>query len=137
MSDRPTFYIDRCLGKAVGIALREAGASVELHDDHFAQAELDVDWIPQVTARGWIILTKDKNIRRAGGERNAVLAAGARVITLVSGNMRGADMAALFADNVKAMEQLAAAQAPPFVAILGPSGLELVLPRPDEADSVD
>lgn len=40
--------------------------------DPCAQAALDEDWIPQVSAWGWVILTKDKNIRRRAGEREAV-----------------------------------------------------------------
>jgi hypothetical protein len=81
--------VDRSLGKGMGRLLREAGATVELHDDHFPQTELDKNWIPNVTARGWVILTKDKNIRRPSGEREDVLLAGAKVFTLTSGNMRG------------------------------------------------
>jgi predicted nuclease of predicted toxin-antitoxin system len=134
VSDRPTFYADRCLGKGVVLALRNAGANVEAHDDHFAQNEQDTSWIPNIAARGWVILTKDKNIRRPGPERDAVVGANARVITLTSGNMRGAVMAALFVQHITEMEQLAASQPAPFVAILGPGGLEVVLPKPS-ADS--
>jgi predicted nuclease of predicted toxin-antitoxin system len=130
VSDRPTFYVDRCLGKGVVSALRRAGANVQAHDDHFAQNEQDVSWILDVTARGWIILTKDKNIRRPGPERDAVMGANARVITLTSGNMRGEVMAALFVQYITEMEQLAASQPAPFMAILGPGVLEVVLPRP-------
>lgn len=130
VADRPVFYVDRCLGKAVAAALRTAGADVRIHDDHFAQVAPDVDWIPEVTARGWVILTKDKNIRRAAGERETVLTSGARIVTLCSGNMRGVEMAALFVGAVADMEQLAASHPPPFVAVLGPSGLEVVFPKP-------
>ena len=130
MTPRPTFYVDRCLGKLVAAALREAGADVRLHDDHFTQAERDADWIPVVSANGWVILTKDKNIRRVCGEREAVILANARVVTLCSGNMRGADMAALFVGNLGAMETLVTSARPPFVAVLGPTGLEIVLPKP-------
>lgn len=96
MADRPTFYVDRCLGKVVVTALRAAGATVEAHDDHFAQDAPDERWIPDVAERGWVILTKDKNIRRRAGERETVVTAQARIITLTSGNMRGPVMAALF-----------------------------------------
>lgn len=129
MSTRPTFYVDRCLGKAAAQALRDAGASVEVHDDHFARDAPDEEWIPQVAERGWVILTKDKNIRRRAGEREAVVTAQARIITLTSGNMRGADMAALFVGHLAEMEGLATTQPVPFVAILGPDGLRVVLPK--------
>ncbi len=130
MSARPTFYIDRCTGKGVARALREAGAAVEYHDDHFAIDTADVDWIPEVASRGWVILTKDKNIRRKHGEREALVTAGAKIITLTSGGMKGEEMARLFVDNLAGMEALAASQPPPFVAILGRGGLQVVLPAP-------
>jgi hypothetical protein len=39
-----TFFIDRCLGsKRVVAALREAGLTVEIHEDHFAPDALDVE----------------------------------------------------------------------------------------------
>ena len=83
-----------------------------------------------MATRGWIILTKDKNIRRRAGEREAVVTEEARIITLTSGNMKGADMAALFVGHLAEMEELAARQPAPFVAILGPGGMEVVLPKP-------
>jgi hypothetical protein len=128
--DRPTFYADRCLGKAVARALRAAGAVVEIHDDHFAQNALDETWIPDVVRRGWVILTKDKNIRRPRGERESVLTADARIFTLNSGNMRGADMADLFVRHLADMEQVAAALMPPFVAVVGQDGIRIVYPLP-------
>jgi predicted nuclease of predicted toxin-antitoxin system len=130
VAERPTFYADRCLGKAVPAALRAAGARVEIHDDHFPQNAVDDSWIPNVTARGWVILTKDKNIRRPAGERETVLTAQARIITLSSGNMRGTHMAALFVRHLSEMEQLVFRQPPPFVAVLGHSGLQLLIPKP-------
>lgn len=134
MSARPTFYIDRCLGKTVARALLAAGAAVQIHDDHFAQNAPDGLWIPDVAKRGWVILTKDKNIRRRAGEREAVVNAEARIITLTSGNMRGADMAALFVAHLDEMEVLAATQSPPFVAVVGPGGMRLVFPRQDQSE---
>jgi hypothetical protein len=113
----------------VGRLLREAGATVELHDDHFPQTELDKNWIPNVTARGWVILTKDKNIRRPSGEREDVLLAGARVFTLTSGNMRGSDMATVFIQHLSEIEQIASTQTPPFVYVVGPGVLQQILPE--------
>ena len=99
--------------------MRDAGARVEEHDDHFAQDAPDAEWIPDVARRGWIILTKDKNIRRRAGEREAILLSSARVFTLTSGNMRAAEMSTLFVNRLPAMEQFVAEHGPPFVAVLG------------------
>jgi PIN like domain len=58
-----TFFIDRCLGnKLIVETLRGAGLTVEIHDDHFGKNAPDVDWIPEIGNRGWIILTKDARI---------------------------------------------------------------------------
>jgi predicted nuclease of predicted toxin-antitoxin system len=130
MADRPTFYVDRCVGKAVVRALRDAGARVEAHDDHFAQDAPDEEWIPDVATRDWVILTKDKNIRRRAGEREALVTAKARIITLTSGNMTGATMSDIFVAHIADMEHLAATQPAPFVAVLGPDGMQIVLPKP-------
>jgi predicted nuclease of predicted toxin-antitoxin system len=130
VAKRPTFHVDRCLGRSVAAALRDAGATVEVHDDHFAQDAIDEAWIPDVAGRGWIILTKDKNIRRRPGEREALLTANARIFTLCSGNMRGAEMAELFVTQIADMEEVAAGLQPSFVAVVGRDGIEIVYPRP-------
>jgi uncharacterized protein with PIN domain len=58
-----TFFVDRALGKKyIPDMLRAAGYRVEVHDDHFDKAASDVDWVPAVASRGWIILTKDEKI---------------------------------------------------------------------------
>jgi len=129
MAERPTFYVDRCLGKAVVAALRAAGAIAEAHDDHFAQDARDVDWIPDVADRGWVILTKDKNIRRNWGEREALIASHARIFTLPSGNMRGVEMGELLVAQLPAIEPIALSLEPPFVAVVNRDGVEIVYPR--------
>jgi hypothetical protein len=128
VADRPTLFVDRSLGKGVGRRLRDAGASVELHDDHFEQTTPDSVWIPDVTARGWVVLTKDKNIRRPHGEREDVLIAKARVFTLTSGNMNGQSMAELFIRYLAEIERIAREQTPPFAFAVGPTGLIQIIP---------
>ena len=44
-------------------ALRSAGICVEVHDDHLPVNAPDEDWIALAGQKGWIVLTKDKNIR--------------------------------------------------------------------------
>lgn len=67
------FFIDRCLGKKkVAEALRNAGAKVEIHDDHFTQDISDVEWLGVVGERNWVVLTKDENIGYRTAEQLAV-----------------------------------------------------------------
>lgn len=134
MADRPTFFVDRSLGKAVGKALRDVGAKVELHDDHFKQDADDVDWISRVSILNWVILTKDKYIRRRFEEKKAILQNNAKVFTLTSGNMSGSEMAKLFVGQLTNMESLASTQQAPFIATIGPAGLQIRFPPPDSEE---
>ena len=64
------FFLDRSLGKhIVANALRQAGAVVKLHDDHFPQDARDEEWLREVGRREWIVLTKDSRIRHRAHER--------------------------------------------------------------------
>jgi hypothetical protein len=47
----------------VADALRAQGASIEIKTDHFEPDTPDVDWLPVVGSRGWVILSKDKHLR--------------------------------------------------------------------------
>jgi PIN like domain len=68
-----TFFLDRALGNHyVAQALVESGATVEVCDDHFPQNCPDVVWLPEVSQRGWIVLTKDDNIGRNPLEQVAI-----------------------------------------------------------------
>jgi len=57
-------FLDRSLGRRqVAEALRNAGARIEIHDDHFGPETTDEDWLREAGRRGWIVLTKDARIR--------------------------------------------------------------------------
>jgi predicted nuclease of predicted toxin-antitoxin system len=129
MPDRPTFFTDRNLGKLVPAALSAAGARVETHDENFSDDMKDEDWIPIVANRNWVILTKDKRIRRRLRERQALFTSKARVFTLSSGNWCSADAAKVLTTHLEAMETLATALHPPFVVVVSRRGIEIVYPR--------
>src|SRR4051794_33387616 len=84
--EQAIFFVDRSLGRKLGIALRAAGWKIELHGDHFPDNTPDEEWLLNVGAKGWVVLTKDKNIRRNEVERHAVVVANVRMFTLPSGN---------------------------------------------------
>jgi hypothetical protein len=44
----------------------------------------DPVWIPQVAEQGWLIITRDRRIQHRPAEINAVLGAGAKLVTLAS-----------------------------------------------------
>jgi predicted nuclease of predicted toxin-antitoxin system len=123
-----TFFVDRCLGKGVGVALRESGLHVEFHADHFADDADDQTWISEVGRRGWVVLTKDKAIRTRPVELNAVEAAKVRMFSLSSGNMTGEQMAEVFVANRLNIGPLIKKHSPPFIARVSASGVSLVYP---------
>ena len=80
------FFLDRDLGKRLGRALREVSVEVQLHTERYPGIgdTPDEDWIPEVTADGYIILTHDQRIRYRKPARDAFEAAGARVFVFVT-----------------------------------------------------
>ena len=124
--DAVVFFVDRSLGKRhVPDALRALGASVELHDDHFATNATDSEWITEVARRGWVVLTKDQRIRHRPLERAAVVASGARLFALAGGNLSGLEMANVFARHLKRMTRLASGERAPFIASVSRSRISI------------
>ena len=110
------FFLDRSIESAlVAAALRDTGVEVRLHREFFADDEKDEIWLPDVAQRGWIILTRDKWIRRRPLEKQALIASGARAFVLTSGNLRGREMADILVKHIGRMERLARVTKPPFI----------------------
>lgn len=119
----PTFFVDISLGKnQVAEALRDAGACVEIHADHFALDEKDAVWLSEVAQRGWIILTKDQRIAYRTLEQVAIAQSNARVFALSSGNISGDQIGEAFGKALKTIERLARSYPSPFIAKVYKSG---------------
>jgi len=83
------FFIDRCLGKKLADSLRNAGATVEIHDDHFIPNLKDEDWLRIVGESNWVVLTKDKKIASRPLELLAVAQGNVRLFAFVGGDVSG------------------------------------------------
>jgi hypothetical protein len=79
----------------VAEALRAAGARVEIHDDHFGTNALDEDWLPEIGARGWLLVSQDESIQRRPAERLALQSAGVGAFLVSAGGLGGPEKAAL------------------------------------------
>lgn len=69
------FWVDRCLGAhIVPDGLRAAGIAIRTYADLYPTDDevADAKWIPEVTAGGWVILTKDEAISRNPAEVSAL-----------------------------------------------------------------
>lgn len=118
-----TFFLDYQIGRyAVADALRAAGAKVEVHIDHFDQAAPDVEWIPEVGRRNWVLITKDANIRRNPLERAAYETARLRGFVVTGKDMNGLELANLLVRQLPGMVRRAAGRPGPLLFTLSRAG---------------
>ena len=118
-----TLFIDRSLGREkVAAALRAAGAQVEPHDAHFPPNAPDPEWLQAVGARGWVVLSKDKNIRYRGAEKAAVAGAKVALFIFRGGSMRGDEIAHSIAYALPKILRLVRLKSRPFIATISKSG---------------
>ncbi|MFN6475273.1 hypothetical protein [Nostoc sp. DedQUE07] len=112
-----TFFVDRCLGsRCIVETLQGAGINIEIHDEHFDKGAADVDWLPEVGKRGWVVLTKDANIGKHTLERIAVARAQIKMFALASQSLSGRDMAAIFLKAIVSMQEFVREHPAPFIA---------------------
>ena len=120
---KPTYFVDVSLGRKVADYLKSLGHNVIFQTEVFPGETKDETWLARVGKEGWIALTKDSNIRREPNVREAYLRAGARVFTLVGGNMNSAQMCQAFERAIPGIERLLRRKQGPFIANVGRAGL--------------
>lgn len=118
------FIVDECLGKSVAEALRTVGAQVKLMTEEFGSGTLDKDWLPVVGERGWLLITKDRNIRYNRAERRALQIAGVRAFFMGVRNPTAEVASALVTANAVRMVEFAMKHEPPFVVVIKKGGLD-------------
>ncbi|MFO0756554.1 MAG: hypothetical protein U0359_08695 [Byssovorax sp.] len=117
------YFVDRSLGRGIVVeTLRAASQVVHAHDDHFAQNTLDTEWLTEIGRRGWVVLTKDKNIRSNQLELRALLQANVACVMLGRGNHTAEEMGKLFADHLRSIERALRRFHLPLVATLSTGG---------------
>lgn len=125
--DTLVWWIDRCLGaRTVPDALRAHGVLVRTYEDLYPDVDdvADVTWIPEVTRRGWVILTKDREIRRNPAELAVLRAAGARYVCLSAKNMRGEQQAECLIEHWRTVEGVVLTKKPPLIVAINRSGVQ-------------
>lgn len=103
--------------------IRAAGHVVHLQREVVPSGTHDVDWLPLVGERNWILITKDERIRRRAIEIRAYL--GARVrgfVMTAAGEVRGADQGELIQKAMRAIVRITTKHKPPFIANITAAG---------------
>lgn len=111
---QPTLFIDRdAWSRKLDEALRAAGIPFIAHRDLFADDTPDPVWLAEVGRQGWVVVTRDQNIRRRHNELAAVRSARIHLFALTSGNLSAADTAALVIRAWPAIGRAVAGHEPP------------------------
>ncbi len=81
-------------------------------------------WIPDVSARGWVIVTRDFAIKRRPAEREAWMTARASVVMLRGDKLSAADMLKMLlaAQAGGRLDTFISKRTPPMVLYLNPEG---------------
>ena len=119
----PTLFLDRNLGKyIIAMRLRDAGMTVEVHDDHLPMDAPDEDWIALVGRKGWVAVTKDKNVRYRTAELAAIRKHSACVIVIRMRNATGSDIADVLLKGRRRIARFGSKTPAPYVAGIQKSG---------------
>ena len=84
--------------------------------DIFDPGVKDVDWLTALQGRDWIVLTKDKNIRRRPLEAQALIAAGLRVFVVTATDLTGEETGQIIAKALPKIRRFCKKHRPPFIA---------------------
>lgn len=79
-----------------------------------------------VAARSWVVLTKDKRVRRRPAEVEALKASRAAVFVLTGGMMSGPAMAAALVAALPRMKRILATHTRPLLGLVAASGATTV-----------
>ncbi len=111
------------MGRRLAAVLIEAGAAAITHDSVFPEDDTsDEIWLTRAGDEGWIVLTKDKLIRKRPLEREALIASGVRAFVFSGGNLSGIEMAESIVGALPRMFRLIAKTPAPFIARITGSG---------------
>jgi hypothetical protein len=113
--------------------MRQAGLDVKVLKEEFHAGALDVDWLPRVTAKGWILLTKDDKWRYRQAEKEILVDAKARAFVFVSKSAKGQEIAETIIGAMKKIAKAIETEKAPFIAHIYLSGrVQVVYPSPEK-----
>ncbi len=103
-------------------ALRQAGLQIEVHADHFKDNAPDYLWLQECGRKNWVVLAKDRNIKRNPLERQALFNAGLAAFFLTKADMTGEDTAVAIIKGLTRIANLLEGERRPFIARILPDG---------------
>jgi len=123
MTARPTLFIDRCAwSRKLGEALRSADIPFVAHHERFAPDAPDEVWLLGVRDNGWLVLTRDKNIRYKANELRALVDARLLMFVLTQGGLTAEDTGRIVCQAYPAIVRVAGRTTPPAMFSIARSG---------------
>jgi hypothetical protein len=124
-----TFYLDASIPLPVATAIAALRGDVLYAGGPGApsHATPDTAWLRHAGERGWLVITRDKRIRRRPGEREAYTRHGVGVFCLTAaGNATKWDTLVVIASRWERMEEVAAKTSRPFMYAVTREGLRTI-----------
>ncbi|MXY23659.1 MAG: hypothetical protein F4Y45_03945 [Acidobacteria bacterium] len=87
-----------------------------MHNETFESGTPDRDWLPDVGARRWILITKDKHIRKRELELRALRQERVKTFVLTGATLSGQDQARVLKEALPDMLRLLGRRAEAFIA---------------------
>ena len=78
----PTFYVDECLGRSIALRLQADGHDAKPFDEFAGRP--DVEFLPIIGERRWVLITKDKRIRKNQLEVQTILNSDVRAFVVTA-----------------------------------------------------
>jgi len=113
----------------LGAALRAAApdATVILCRERFPAGTQDQEWLPVAGRQRWVVLTKDRHIRKRELELEALVNAKVRAVVLTSADLTGPQQAEVFVRALPKISRCCRASRGPLIATLSSGALLSVL----------
>jgi hypothetical protein len=122
-SGLPPFFLDVNVdGDNLASALQGLGLDVKRSRDEFKPDAFDVDWLPEVGSRGWVLVSSDRRQSRKPEELAALKRAKVRAFYFSTGQLTAAKQIDAFTKGLGQIVRAVRKQTPPFVKIIRPSG---------------
>lgn len=107
----------------MGEALETLGLNYIAHHQCFAPDAPDEEWLAAAGREGWVVLTRDKHIRRRPTELEAFREHKVIVFVLAAGNASAAETADLISRQYGKIQKLATQAKPPVMYSVTRSGV--------------
>jgi hypothetical protein len=122
----PTFYVDECLGRGLALRLQAEGHDARAFDEFAGKP--DVEFLPIIGERHWVLITKDKNVRRNQLEVEAILNSDVRAFVITAATLNHEQIAQLVLKTMPRIIRISQQQGP-FVYNITASGIVSRIPH--------